>query len=485
MAIRIEYGAPLDLVGAVAQEGGLGRFRERAREQSLQEARFMADQQQQQAQFMASQQQRAVDNQMRGRQLAESAMENRAQFALRAGMAGDQARRQWYDVMGDERYRQQAIGWQQDKEAGRLDWYQERQYQQFEQQKLIEEQRIEGRMGLAQRNEVAKIRQKMAALQGGARPGARMPLVPAAAQQQHQALQAQLDGIFGEASKQAEASEVNEAAESERDFNLNSRVLPDGTKLQRDRRTGNWNILGKTPQEEELDEMKSINDLYTGMTYEKVEKDPTKLGETRTRVVPKKEEVLARWKEMQEIRALARANREGRSPSASPTRAQAEAGPMPREMAQEPMGPPSPLQAGPPARQQHPAFAEGRVPSDRELMEWRDKQPKAQLGARRQPAPEQPPQMAAFEGLQGDKKQAAYKGMGRLRQAVEKLPGGGKETRLPSGELTSPARDLELVEWIMTRYPNIGNVGEDLESEEEARKMRDAFNAAIERLEKA
>ena len=319
MPIRIEYGAPLTLVGEVAQEGGFGRWQERAREQALQEARFMADQQHQQAQFMAGQQQRSVENQMRGRQMAESAMENRAQFALRAGVAGDQARRQWYDSMSREGLGMDRV---QLGYAG-LDWQQEKQRQQFEQQRAIEEQRIEGKMGLAQRNEVAKIRQKMAALQGGMRLGSRMPLVPAAARQQMQALQGQLDGIFGEASKQAEAGEVNEAAEMERQYKLNHRPMPDGGVEQFNPRTGMWDVkIDKHKQE--MEEHKQLGEIRSSLTYEKVDKDPASMKETRTKVFPDEKDVLRVWEENQRIRDMARARREGRSPPDSPTGAQAE-----------------------------------------------------------------------------------------------------------------------------------------------------------------
>ena len=246
MPIKISYAPSAASVGSVAQYGGLGKFNERQREQALQEARFMADQMQNQARFMAQQQQQAIENRMRGDQMAESAAQNRntawrqaAQDQMGAAQAQDQSRLRWAQGFADfenrtadrdlrERQfdaqegradrefglREQQFGYAQERDTANRDMRQQLAEMEDERRREELNQKMEvarAKMDAPQRQQLAKLQQRLGGVDQMIQQAGVLGAQPRMLQERAR-IQGEINTLVGEA---AQNTMVNEQVEAE------------------------------------------------------------------------------------------------------------------------------------------------------------------------------------------------------------------------------------------------------------------------------
>lgn len=277
MAIVVKYGPSASSVGSVAQLGGLGRFNERQREQALQEARFAAEQMNNQARFMAQQQQQAIENRMRGDQMAESAAQNRntawrqaAMDQFGAAQAQDQSRLRWAQGFADfenrredrdlrreqfdaqqERYdrdfglREQQFGYAQERdEAGRdlrlnLAQMQDMRLREQQEQKIRQMARVqEAKLGAGEQQQYIKLEHELAGINKMIEQAGVLGPQPAMLAQRDR-LQREIDGLIDNGIATAKAGEYNQALDMEK-RKAAMHWVDNGVPKQLDPKTGKW-----------------------------------------------------------------------------------------------------------------------------------------------------------------------------------------------------------------------------------------------------
>lgn len=289
MGISISYQPDANLVGRVAMEAGLGDYRQRQFENSMESARFAADQAQFAAKFMADQQQQAIENSMRSRQMAENAMQDRAQFGLRAAESRDQAARAWFNQHSDNAFRSAGLDWQREK-FGDMDAFQREKLQATMEgydrrnaaQKEMLEARIRGSMSLEEKKQAGQFDKMEAEVIAGIRGGR---YTGQAGLQQLEKIRLAREGQFGEIAKRIEAEEANREVNAQKQYEMGKREHPDGS-VERQRPDGTWQYEFHAPSHWGKRYGELMKELTTEEEIMSVGPDGKPVGTTRFRKVP-------------------------------------------------------------------------------------------------------------------------------------------------------------------------------------------------------